>query len=161
DLVKALAAAGWEPRYFDGTIRIKDEGWHLALAKKAIQEPATRITVGRTTYATSSARIAAGKEIFHTYHFGTQRLWDFRRAIADAAWIPAPDEFRRRCVARREREGYFGGLVGVRDANGHLACGHACALCHSGPDEKGEIVDGVPNHAYDIGLYYDAIRPKV
>jgi len=53
------------------------------------------------------------------------------------------------------------GLVGVRDAGGHLSYGHACALCHTSENEAGDLVDGVPNHDYDIGLYYDALRPNV
>lgn len=161
DLVEALKKSGWEPRYFDGTIRILPEGHHLDLARRALKEPAETITVGRFTYRTSPALVAAGREIFHTYHFGTNRFWDFRRAIDYATGITDPGEYSRRYGVKRGRDGYFVGLVGVRDPNGRLSYGHACALCHAGANEAGDLVDGVPNHDYDIGLYYDALRPKI
>jgi hypothetical protein len=161
DLVESLRKSGWEPRYFDGTIHVLPEGYHLDLARKALREPATNLAVGHFTYRTSPALVEAGREIFHTYHFGTNRFWDFRRAIDYATEITDPNEYARRYGVKRDREGYFVGLVGVRDAGGHLAYGHACALCHASEDESGAIVDGVPNHDYDIGLYYDALRPKV
>jgi hypothetical protein len=161
DLVEALKKSGWEPRYFNGTIRTYPDGYHLDLARKALSQPSTSITVGRTTYRTSPALVAAGREIFHTYHFGTQRFWDFRRAIDYATGIIDPAEYAKRYGVKRDREGYFVGLVGVTDERGRLAYGHACALCHTSEDERGDLVDGVPNHDYDIGLYYDALRPKV
>jgi len=161
DLVEALRKSGWEPRYFDGTIHVVQEGYHLELALKALSQPASGLTVGSFTYRTSPALIAAGREIFRTYHFGTNRFWDFRRAIDYATELTDPNDYSRRYGVKRDRDGYFVGLVGVRDAAGHLSYGHACALCHTSENEAGDLVDGVPNHDYDIGLYYDALRPKV
>jgi len=161
DLVEALKRSGWEPRYFDGTVPIVRDGYHLDLARKALAAPSTRVVVGRFTYRTSPALVAAGREVFHTYHFGTNRFWDFRRAIDYATGVTDPAEYSRRFGVKRDREGRFVGLVGVRDEKDHLSYGHACALCHASEDEKGTLVDGLPNHDFDIGMYYDALRPKV
>jgi hypothetical protein len=161
DLIGSLRERGWEPPYFEGTVRSFPDGYHLDLAKRALREATTPVTVGRYTYRTSPALIGAGREIFRTYHFGTQRIWDFRRAIDWSTGVTDPAEYGRRYGVQRDREGYFVGIIGVKQSDGHVVYGHSCALCHSNVDARGTILDGAANEEYDIGLYYDALRSKI
>jgi len=161
DLVRHLDETGWEPPYFDGTIRTQPDGYHLGLALRALDSPTTTVAVGDAVYRTSPQLVEAGREIFRNYHFGTHQYWEFRRAIDWATGATDPGEYASRYGVKRDHEGYFVGLVGIRQRDGNVLYGHSCALCHSNVDGQGRIVDGLANHDYDIGKYYDALRPKI
>jgi mono/diheme cytochrome c family protein len=159
--MRDLKASGWEPSYFEGTVRTFPDGHHLELARRALAQPTTMLTVGGFDYRTSPGLIAAGREIFRNYHFGSHLYWDFRRVIDHATGVSRPEEYDRVYGVKRDAQGYFVGIVGVQRANGDVEYGHSCALCHSNVDAERHIVDGAANHDYDIGLYYDALRPKI
>lgn len=161
DLAAGLKARGWEPPYFRGTIRIWPEGHHLGMARRALAAPAETISVGGFAYRTSPALVAAGREIFRNYHFGTQKYWEFRRAIDFSTGVTDPNAYVRTYGVKRDQEGFFVGLVGVKEADGQILYGHSCALCHANVAENGTIVDGMANQDYDIGAYYEALRPKI
>lgn len=161
ELMRDLKASGWEPPYFDGTVRTFPDGYHLDLARRALGSPTQSVTVGGFVYRTSPELIAAGREIFRTYHFGSHLYWDFRRAIDHATGITKPEDYETVYGVKRDNEGFFVGIVGVKRANGDVEYGHSCALCHSNVAEDRTIVDGMANHDYDIGAYYDALRTKI
>jgi hypothetical protein len=161
DLVAHLKAQRWEPPYFRDTVRAYPDGHHAGLAAAALKHPTTSLTLGGFTYRTSRPLIEAGREIFRTYHFGTHQFWDFRRAIDWSSGVTDPAEYASRYGVKRDAEGKFVGIVGIVEKDGQVVYGHSCALCHSNVDAAGTIVDGMPNHDYDIGLYYDALRPRI
>jgi len=161
ELMRDLKAGGWEPPFFEGTVRTFPDGYHLDLARRALAHPTTSITVGGFDYRTSPELIAAGQEIFRTYHFGSHLYWDFRRTIDHATGITKPEDYETIYGVKRDAEGYFVGIVGVKRANGDVDYGHSCALCHSNVADDRTIVDGMANHDYDIGRYYDALRTKI
>lgn len=161
DLVAWLKTRGWEPPYFQGTVRAFPPDYHLDLARKALSQPSGTITIGGFDYRTSPALIEAGREAFRDYHFGTHLFWDFRRAIDYSSGISDPAEYARRYGIKRDKDGKFVGIVGVEQEDGHVVYGHSCALCHADVAEDGSVVYGMANHDYDIGLYYEALRPKV
>lgn len=160
ELMRDLEESGWEPPYFEGTVRTFPDGYHLDLARAALRQPATTITVGGFDYRTSPALIDAGREIWRNYHYGSHLYWDFRRAIDHATGVATPEEYDRIYGVKRDAEGYFVGIVGVKKPDGKVTYGHSCALCHSNV-EGGTIVDGMANHDYDIGAYYDALRTRI
>jgi len=161
ELMRDLKAGGWEPPFFDGTVRTLPDGYHLDLARQALGHPTESVTVGGFVYRTSPELIAAGREIFRNYHFGSHLYWSFRRAIDHATGIAKPEDYETIYGVKRDNEGYFVGIVGVKGANGDVEYGHSCALCHSNVAEDRTIVDGMANHDYDIGAYYDALRTKI
>ncbi len=161
DLVAHLKEEGWEPPWFEGTVRTFPEDHHLAMARAALEDPATTVAIGPTRYRTSPALVLAGREIFRNYHFGTHLYWDFRRAIDHSTGVTSPDEYTRRYGVHRDAEGFFVGIVGVDRGGGEVEYGHSCALCHSRVAPDGAVVDGAANHDYDIGLYYEALRPRI
>ncbi|MFQ5700233.1 MAG: hypothetical protein ACE5HU_00125 [Acidobacteriota bacterium] len=124
-------------------------------------EPTDTITIGGFTYRTSPALIAAGREIFRNHDFGSHLFWDFRRAIDYSTGITDAAEYSRRYGVKRDGEGYFVGLVGVKRNDGKVMYGHSCALCHANVGEDGAIVEGMANHDYDVGLYYEALRSTI
>ncbi len=161
ELMRDLKASGWEPPYFEGTVRTFPDGHHLDLARRALAHPTESLTVGGFAYRTSPELIAAGREIWRNYHYGSHLYWDFRRAIDHATGIAKPEGYERVYGVKRDAEGYFVGIVGVKRANGDVEYGHSCALCHSNVADDRTIVDGMANQDYDIGLYYDALRPRI
>ncbi len=161
DLVSSLKQRGWEPPYFAGTVVAHPDGYHLDLARRAQASPTRNVTIGGFTYRTSDALVAAGREIFQTYDFGTHLFWDFRRAIDFATQVGDPAEYSRRYGMKRDKAGQFIGIVGVSGPAGHVVYGHSCALCHATVSSSGEVVLGTANHDFDIGLYYDALREKI
>ena len=161
DLVEHLKSTGWEPPYFKETVPSYPEGHHLEMARRALESPTQSISIGGFIYRTSPALIAAGREIFQHYHFGTHRYWEFRRAIDYATGVTDPAEYSRRYGVKRDASGRFIGIIAVSPPNGRAQYGHSCALCHANVSDTGEIVFGAANHDFDLGLFYEALRPKI
>lgn len=160
-LMEDLEARRWEPPFFKGTVRTYPEGTHLRLALKALAEPTVTVTVGDMSYRTSTALAAAGKEIFHNYHYGTHELWRLRRAIEWSTRVTDPGEYSRRFGIKRDGQGYLVGVVGVERPDGRVDYGHSCALCHANVTPDGTIVDGMANQDYDMGAHLDSLRPRI
>lgn len=161
DLMQDLEARGWEPPYFAGTVRTFPEGFHLAMARKALAEPAETIAVGGATYRTSPPLVEAGREIFRHYHYGTHRTWRLLRAVEWSAGAEDAAGYSRRFGVKRDRDGFFVGIVGVERSGGRIEYGRSCALCHSNVGLDGSIVDGMANQEFDLGGYMDSLRPRI
>ena len=96
ELIERLKSTGWEPPYFAGTVTAFPEGHYLEVARRALEAPTESVTIGAFTYRTSPPLVAAGREIFQNYHFGTHKYWEFRRAIDYATGVTDPATYSRR-----------------------------------------------------------------
>ncbi|HEY3315799.1 MAG TPA: hypothetical protein VGL40_11060 [Bacillota bacterium] len=109
----------------------------------------------------TTSAVEQGREIFRYETYGDEYFFtdDLKLPFWLLVRIPAPIREKTLGVMT-DREGKIVGLEPKVGKDGKTRFGVTCALCHSVVNEKGERLDGVPNHRLKLGTIL-ALSPTI